>query len=707
MSSISLLPAAGIGSRETTGSSFVHFNADAVPYVPRSVAKSAAMPEGQRLPHRHPRGDHSVLQRATLPETSTAGSAKSTTTACVPQGTKVQVASTSKMGETPRIRFSRDTLLCVLAANLGNYVWLPSAHFTTTQQGGGGGRGGGGGGRAAHRHHETRQAGNAAADGHFTTAGGADCEAVVQSEKVIVSLIRSEIADGRFVALLREPLPSYTFDAGSIVELPRAPPSRYAPQSAALPTVTATSVPTTTLVRPWRGTCDSAAPPPHGGALKLIAVRCVTHMEAPSVTLGAVGSNVCGKPVRASIKGPSKPVRPAAAATSTQSEVDPTEVERCWADVVSSAITLDQRNPYTSLWSKLGTAGTSRTEIDRGASQPPPPPPVDGGSSSNSGSWVLNADGTVAGQIKPFAVVARSGAMPAPTAMSLPQRRNPAAAVSRSCAAAPAENEDAGCRGGGAAAVPTTVELVSTPGDPLVDAAIGSYVRRVLSSSGSSVADRGTPAVTSPSVNGSPLPASSTAFLSQSGDAIYPLLQVEMILRGPRSSRRMRKLLSVAPRAVQLIQEYLLGVDGVRVCVPPPPATEHPTWETYGRLLGFHRIRDNVTCIYTELSPQWRKRTTPFEQFLHFYAFRRDTPRHPTKAMLTHAEKPTLVAALAGDPAAFVRLAQLGFRVFPDRYFDVFASEFSTAMSTSRWELMRQLQRRFLHHDESVTVPRK
>ena len=87
--------------------------------------------------------------------------------------------------------------------------------------------------------------------------------------------------------------------------------------------------------------------------------------------------------------------------------------------------------------------------------------------------------------------------------------------------------------------------------------------------------------------------------------------------------------------------------------------------------LKFNWIRDSLTPIYTELSKYWKKSHTPFEQFAHFLFFRDDRPCRQTKNMITHAQKPVLVAAIAGDVEAMVLLAELGFFVPPDYYWNL------------------------------------
>lgn len=155
------------------------------------------------------------------------------------------------------------------------------------------------------------------------------------------------------------------------------------------------------------------------------------------------------------------------------------------------------------------------------------------------------------------------------------------------------------------------------------------------------------------------------AFLFQPGDVVMGLVQLLLVFDSKKSSMKMRNLKERHPKVVQLVKEYLCG-EGFHI--PPPAVTAHEQWRVLVQKLKFDCIRDSKTIVYTELSKYWKKSHTQFEQFAHFLFFRDDVPAHRTKNMITHAQKPVIVAALSGDVEAFVMLSELGFFVPPDYY---------------------------------------
>lgn len=155
------------------------------------------------------------------------------------------------------------------------------------------------------------------------------------------------------------------------------------------------------------------------------------------------------------------------------------------------------------------------------------------------------------------------------------------------------------------------------------------------------------------------------AFLFQPGRVVMGLVEMLLVFESKKSSLRMRMLKEKAPKAIQLVKEYLCG-EGFHI--PAPPVTAHDQWRVLMQKLKFDFIRDSRTIIFTELSKYWKKSHTQFEQFAHFLHFRDDVPTHRTKNMITHSQKPVIVAALSGDVDALVMLSELGFFVPPDYY---------------------------------------
>lgn len=166
-------------------------------------------------------------------------------------------------------------------------------------------------------------------------------------------------------------------------------------------------------------------------------------------------------------------------------------------------------------------------------------------------------------------------------------------------------------------------------------------------------------------------------FLAQSGDTVQGLLQIELTFRFKRTNMRLQHIAHNHPNIVRLVQEYLCG-EGFHIRCPP--ITDHILWKSLLERLRFDWIRDNKTRIFTELSKQWKKINTPFEQFCHFFFFRTARPAHECKGMLTHAQKPVIVATLTGDVDAVVQLADLGFFVPPDYYWQLLSFMVSGAI---------------------------
>jgi hypothetical protein len=153
------------------------------------------------------------------------------------------------------------------------------------------------------------------------------------------------------------------------------------------------------------------------------------------------------------------------------------------------------------------------------------------------------------------------------------------------------------------------------------------------------------------------------AFLLQDPSVVFGQIELQLVFDSPSATRRMKHMKTSCPKAFNCIKEFLCG-PGYHLA--PPKADRHDAWAAMMARLKFDLIRDNATPIYTELSKNWKKRHSPFEQFAHFLFFRDSMPAHATYNMLTHAQKPALIAAMAGDTTAFVMLARLGFAVPSD-----------------------------------------
>ena len=156
-------------------------------------------------------------------------------------------------------------------------------------------------------------------------------------------------------------------------------------------------------------------------------------------------------------------------------------------------------------------------------------------------------------------------------------------------------------------------------------------------------------------------------FLSQNGNVVRGLLQIEMAFKFKKTSVKMRQL-GESPNIISIVREYLCG-EGFHVQAPAVHNHEH--WAMLMERLKFDWIRDNRTKIFTELSKFWKKSNTPFEQFVHFFFYRDSEPNHESKGMLTHRQKPIMVATLAGDVDAVVLLCDLGFYIPPDYFWEL------------------------------------
>lgn len=106
--------------------------------------------------------------------------------------------------------------------------------------------------------------------------------------------------------------------------------------------------------------------------------------------------------------------------------------------------------------------------------------------------------------------------------------------------------------------------------------------------------------------------------------------------------------------------------------MPLPAITDHDAWSVLLHLLCFDAIRDNCTRVVTDLSRHWRRRTTAFEQFVYFFAFRDDRPQSRVRNIITRSVKPGMVAMLSGDMVAMTLLHYLGFYTPHDYYWQVY-----------------------------------
>jgi hypothetical protein len=191
------------------------------------------------------------------------------------------------------------------------------------------------------------------------------------------------------------------------------------------------------------------------------------------------------------------------------------------------------------------------------------------------------------------------------------------------------------------------------------------------------------------------------AFLLQDPQVVFGQIELQLVFDSPLSTRRMKNMKTGAPAAFNMIKQFLCG-PGYHM--HPPKADNHEAWTNLLARLRFDWIRDNRTPIFTELSKHWKKRHTPFEQFAHFLFFRDSLPARPTVNMLTHAQKPVLVAAMAGDTPAFVLLARLGFAHPSDAAWE--RTQFLKQMlDTRRYAVLRHLNCYFFRRQFKNPAP--
>jgi hypothetical protein len=157
-------------------------------------------------------------------------------------------------------------------------------------------------------------------------------------------------------------------------------------------------------------------------------------------------------------------------------------------------------------------------------------------------------------------------------------------------------------------------------------------------------------------------------FLTQGGEVVLSSLAVLLAFEHRKTSMRMKRLAEKYPQTKRLVHQFLCG-EGFHI--PPPPLGNDEAWGRMLRRLKFDYIRDNRTKIYTELSKNWKKGHTQFEQFVHFAYYRDAVTAWPTKAMITHSQKPILVACITGDIDAMILLAELGYFVPSDAFWDI------------------------------------
>lgn len=153
------------------------------------------------------------------------------------------------------------------------------------------------------------------------------------------------------------------------------------------------------------------------------------------------------------------------------------------------------------------------------------------------------------------------------------------------------------------------------------------------------------------------------AFFMQSPEVVGYSLLLLQVFEGKRTSTKLRTLKEMCPKVPGLVKEFLCG-GGFHISPPPIAASEK--WDILLERLKFTWIRDNRTRIFTELSRHWKRSHSPFEQFMHFFFYRKAVPLHKTKGMMLHRQKPVIVACLAGDIEATVLLCELGFEVPSD-----------------------------------------
>ncbi|CAD2217830.1 hypothetical protein, conserved [Angomonas deanei] len=160
------------------------------------------------------------------------------------------------------------------------------------------------------------------------------------------------------------------------------------------------------------------------------------------------------------------------------------------------------------------------------------------------------------------------------------------------------------------------------------------------------------------------------AILLQGPEVVWGQIQLALVFEMKQSSLRLRMLAEKNPGIPRLVGEYLYG-EGYHILIPP--VTAHDDWADMNSLLKFDFILKNKTRVKTDLSKQWRKRNTQFEQFAYFFSFRDDVPeQNSTLNMITRSVKPGMIAMLSGDIAAMVLLANLEFLIPYDYFWSVF-----------------------------------
>lgn len=149
-------------------------------------------------------------------------------------------------------------------------------------------------------------------------------------------------------------------------------------------------------------------------------------------------------------------------------------------------------------------------------------------------------------------------------------------------------------------------------------------------------------------------------FLLQTFEVITAALAVETALpqrRYPASLCR-------------LVLTFLCAEEGFHLLAPASGTTTgEAQYAMYMTLLGFDRLRDNSTPVYTQLSQRWRLFTPPSLQFQYFLKFRDWEPPEGVTGMLVHRQKPVLAACITLNVVALVVLAKLRFWIVPDSWF--------------------------------------
>jgi len=159
------------------------------------------------------------------------------------------------------------------------------------------------------------------------------------------------------------------------------------------------------------------------------------------------------------------------------------------------------------------------------------------------------------------------------------------------------------------------------------------------------------------------------AFVQQGWLVVSTEVLLQLVFYSKVSKIALRGVAQRAPKVVQLVRSFLTGAE--KPAVRTPAVTDHGEWNALMALLSFDAIRDNRTKLYTDISRNWIRSRTPFEQFAHFLYFCEARPIHPVRNMLINAQKPTMVAVLTQNSDAFVALADLGFLIPPDFYWDL------------------------------------